>query len=35
MKPLFGKVGVFGVGLLGGTVATGNKERFHDEKGND
>ncbi|WP_114312684.1 prephenate dehydrogenase/arogenate dehydrogenase family protein [Thermus caldifontis] len=28
MKPLFGKVGVFGVGLLGGSVALGLKERF-------
>ena len=28
MKPLFGKVGVFGVGLLGGSVALGIKERF-------
>ncbi|WP_243027105.1 prephenate dehydrogenase [Thermus albus] len=28
MKPLFGKVGIFGVGLLGGSVALGLKERF-------
>ena len=28
MKPLFRKVGVFGVGLLGGSVALGLKERF-------
>jgi prephenate dehydrogenase len=28
MKPLFAKVGVFGVGLLGGSVALGLKERF-------
>jgi prephenate dehydrogenase len=28
MRPLFGKVGVFGVGLLGGSVALGLKERF-------
>ncbi len=28
MKPLFAKVGIFGVGLLGGSVALGLKERF-------
>ncbi len=28
MKPLFRKVGIFGVGLLGGSVALGLKERF-------
>jgi len=28
MKPLFGKVGIFGVGLLGGSVALGLRERF-------
>ncbi|BDG16873.1 prephenate dehydrogenase [Thermus brockianus] len=28
MNPLFGKVGIFGVGLLGGSVALGLKERF-------
>ncbi|GAB5602016.1 prephenate dehydrogenase/arogenate dehydrogenase family protein [Thermus sp. FJN-A] len=28
MRPLFGKVGIFGVGLLGGSVALGLKERF-------
>lgn len=28
MKPLFGKVGVFGTGLLGGSVALGLRERF-------
>jgi prephenate dehydrogenase len=28
MKPLFEKVGIFGVGLLGGSVALGLRERF-------
>ncbi len=28
MKPLFGKVGIFGIGLLGGSVALGLRERF-------
>jgi prephenate dehydrogenase len=28
MRPLFGKAGIFGVGLLGGSVALGLKERF-------
>ncbi|RIH86675.1 prephenate dehydrogenase/arogenate dehydrogenase family protein [Calidithermus roseus] len=28
MKPLFNKVGIFGIGLLGGSVALGLRERF-------
>ncbi len=28
MKPMFGKVGIFGMGLLGGSVALGLRERF-------
>lgn len=28
MKPLFSKVGIFGIGLLGGSVALGLRERF-------
>ncbi len=28
MKPLFGKVGIFGIGLLGGSLALGLRERF-------
>lgn len=28
MKPLFSKVGIFGIGLLGGSVALGMRERF-------
>ncbi len=28
MNPLFGKVGIFGIGLLGGSVALGLRERF-------
>lgn len=28
MKPLFDKVGIFGIGLLGGSVALGLRERF-------
>lgn len=28
MMPLFGKVGIFGIGLLGGSVALGLRERF-------
>lgn len=28
MSPIFGKVGIFGIGLLGGSVALGLRERF-------
>jgi len=28
MNPVFGKVGIFGIGLLGGSVALGMRERF-------
>ncbi|MER3489241.1 MAG: prephenate dehydrogenase/arogenate dehydrogenase family protein, partial [Meiothermus sp.] len=28
MKPVFSKVGIFGIGLLGGSVALGLRERF-------